>query len=60
MIIYIISYLARFFKGIDDFLAKSFPIKNTSLVVTENLLRFSFVLISRKRLHIVLLHAILI
>jgi len=27
MIIHIIPYLARFFKGIDEFLTKSFPIK---------------------------------
>jgi len=34
MIIHIIPYLARFFKGIDEFLTKSFPIKKLNSTIT--------------------------
>jgi len=34
MITHIIPYLARFFKGIDDFLTKSFPIKKLNSMIT--------------------------
>jgi len=60
MIIHIIPYLARFFKGINDFLTKSFPIRNTGLIVTKFVAIFSFILILGKRLHLILLSAILI
>jgi len=49
MIIHIIPYLARFFKGINDFLTKSFPIRNTGLIVTKFVAIFSFILILGKR-----------
>lgn len=60
MITHIIPYLARFFKGINDFLTKSFPIRNTGLIVTKFVAIFSFILILGKRLHLILLSAILI
>ena len=59
MITHIIPYLARFFKGIDEFLIKSFPIEKTGLIVTKFVAIFSFILILGKRLHLILLSAIL-
>lgn len=59
MIIYIIFYLVRFFKGINNFLIKFFFIRNIGLIVIKFVVIFFFILILGKCLYFILLSVIL-